>query len=250
MRKKNPTIKCKISKGKIITVTTPETPHTLNNFKFLYTNTHNSLLCKIDELKGVLSTENVLVAAATEIKPKNGAIPPRESLQLKDYDCFLNPAYENQDTRGVVLYTKSHLNAQPFSCIESDRYKDSVWVKIPGVNNTSVLVGTIYRSGTKDKAILSDTELHAMLKHMCLKSGIKCVMVMGDFNHNGINWTPEPVITTNHRSETHPEYLFVNTLTECFLHQHVSNPTRERDGQTPTIDDLILSTDKDMISNL
>ena len=63
-------------------------------------------------------------------------------------------------------------------------------------------------------------------------------------------WTPEPVITVNHRSENHPEHLFVNTLTDCFLHQHISQPTRERDGQRPTIDDLILSTDKDMVSNI
>ena len=169
---------------------------------------------------------------------------------MDGYDCFVNPAYESSDNRGVVLYTKSYLNAQPVNCKESDAFKDSVWVKIPDNNNSSVLVGTIYRSGSRDKAIQNDSELHTMIKHMCLKAGFKCVLIMGDFNHPEIDWTPEPVITTNHRDHNHPEHLFVKTLNDCLLNQHISKPTREREGQRPTVDDLILSTDKDMVDNI
>ena len=184
------------------------------------------------------------------MKPKNGVIPPVESLQIEGYDCFVNPAFSSPDNRGVVLYTKTHLNAQLVNCKESDAFQDCVWVKIPGINNSPVLVGTIYRSGSKDKAISNDSKLHSMLKHMCQNSGFTCVLIMGDFNHPGIDWTPEPVITTNHRSDDHPEHLFVKTLNDCLLSQHISKPTREREGQRPTIDDLILTTDKDMIENI
>ena len=34
------------------------------------------------------------------------------------------------------------------------------------------------------------------------------------------------------------------------LNQHISKPTREREGQRPTVDDLILSTDKEMVENI
>ena len=169
---------------------------------------------------------------------------------MDGYDCFLNPAFNDPDTRGVVIYTKQHLNAQVVSCDESNAFKDSIWVKLPLLNNSSVLVGCIYRSGSKDKAVRLDDELFKMIRHMCLDSGFKCVLILGDFNHPGISWTPDPVITTNHRSESHPEHLFVNTINDCLLHQHISSATRDREGQRSTTDDLILSTDVDMISDI
>ena len=221
----------------------------LNSIKCLYTNTDNSLLCKLDEFKGILSTDDFGVVAACEIKPKHGTIPPPELLEIDSYDCFLNPAYSNPDTRGVVIYVKKHLNAQLITCSESDSFKDSVWVKIPTANQ-SVLVCCVYRSGTKDKAKQLDDELFKMMRHLCLKSEYKCILILGDFNHPGISWTPEPVITTNHHSASHPEHLFVDTLSECLLNQHVSSATRVREGQNPTIDDLILSTDIDMVNNV
>ena len=85
---------------------------------------------------------------------------------------------------------------------------------------------------------------------MCLDSGYKCVLILSDFNHPGISWTPNPVITVNHRDASHPEHLLVNTLNECLLQQHISTATRSRDGQNPTTDDLILSTDSDMVNNI
>ena len=206
-------------------------------------------MCKKDELKGLFSTEDISIAAACEIKPKNGTIPTQDLLEMDGYDCFLNPAYSDLNTRGVVIYTKQELNAQLYNCSASDLFKDSVWVTVPTANQ-SVLVGCVYRSGTKEKAKSLDEELHNMMKYMCTQSGFKCVLIMGDFNHPGISWTPHPVITTNHRNAHHPEHLFVNTLNDCLLTQFVSSPTRDREGQNPTTDDLILSTDSDMINNV
>ena len=65
-----------------------------------------------------------------------------------------------------------------------------------------------------------------------------------------INWTPDPVITTVHRDDHHPEYEFVKTINDSMLHQHVTMATRDREGQRSNIDDLILTTDPDMIENL
>ena len=63
-------------------------------------------MCKKDELKGILSTEDYSIAAACEIKPKYGTIPTQDLLELDGYDCFLNPAYNDTETRGVVIYVK------------------------------------------------------------------------------------------------------------------------------------------------
>ena len=87
---------------------------------------------------------------------------------------------------------------------------------------------------------------------MSTNAGYKSVLIVGDFNYPDISWTPDPVIVNEHRNPNHHEYLFVNTLTESMLNQHVKLPTRDSRiiGQRSTIDDLILTTDPDMIHNL
>ena len=204
----------------------------------------------MDLLKGIVATQNIHLAGITEFKPKHGTIPPKELLEIEGYDSFLNTNYQDPDTRGVIVYAKQHLKAQRVSNELCEKYKDSVWIKIPTRNNSDLLVGCIYRSGTKEKAVKNDKDLHNMIKHMSLNKGYKCVMIMGDFNHPGINWTPDPVIVTQHRSETHPEHLFVNTINDSFLHQHITQHTRDRIGQQSKTDDLLFTTDKDMIQNV
>ena len=125
-----------------------------------------------------------------------------------------------------------------------------MWIKIPLSNKENMLVGCIYRSGTREKAIQNDDKMHDMIKSMAQDKGYKSVLIMGDFNHPGITWSPDPVITTVHRNDNHPEYMFVKTINDSLLHQHVSLPTRDREGQISKIDDLIFTSDKEMISNL
>ena len=162
----------------------------------------------------------------------------------------MNPDYEETDNRGTIIYCKQQLNAQQVICDEIKDYKDCVWIKIPMMNKEYLLVGCIYRSGTKSKAIQNDDKMHKMIKIMSQDKGYKCVLIMGDFNHPSITWTPDPVITTVHRDENHPEYMFVKTINDALLNQHVSLPTRDREGQQSKIDDLIFTSDKDMLSNL
>ena len=43
---------------------------------------------------------------------------------------------------------------------------------------------------------------------------------------------------------------FIETLQECHLYQHVCNPTRHRDGQEPSLLDLILTNEEGMVQDL
>merc|ERR1711972_629594 len=113
-----------------------------------------------------------------------------------------------------------------------------------------LLVGCIYRSGTQNKAVTLDPEMYKMIRSMTLNCGYKNVLIVGDFNHPGIKWSPHPIITTNHRNQNHPEYQFVNCITDAMLTQHVSKATRDREGQRSVTDDLIFTSDEDMIENL
>ena len=79
--------------------------------------------------------------------------------------------------------------------------------------------------------------------------GYKRKIIMGDFNLNRIVWNPEPSVPDG-LDENAPERLFIDCLQDTYLHQHVTQPTRFREGQRPTCDDLILTTDEGDISDI
>lgn len=85
---------------------------------------------------------------------------------------------------------------------------------------------------------------------MTLNTGYKRTLITGDFNHPKIHWIPSPIVCTNHLSDQHPDVKFVNLLNDTMLHQHVNQPTRDRENQTSTLDDLILTSDPEMVDDV
>ena len=128
-------------------------------------------------------------------------------------------------------------------------FKDCLWLNIP-TPTEHLLIGCIYRSGTKEKALALDNDLNQMILNMTLNAGYKNVLILGDFNFPEIKWCPEPLITTEHRDLNHPEYKFIDTITEAMLYQHVDLPTRDREGQNSKTDDLIFTSDADLVFNV
>ena len=197
----------------------------------------------------MLASDHIHLAAIAESKPKHGEIPPKECLNIGGYELFQSEHYYDNDTRGVVIYAHEDLNASVVKCDMNNSFKDSIWIKIP-TSSEDLLVGCVYRSGTREKAQILDDDLNSMIKNMTLNAGYRSVLILGDFNYPQINWCPEPVIVTEHRDVNHPEYKFVDTITESMLHQHVNLPTRDREGQQSKTDDLIFTSDIDLICNL
>ena len=221
----------------------------VKNLKCVYTNTDNSLCSKLDELKGYLATSPIHIAAISEAKPKNGEIPDKDCLNIDGYNLFLSKSYFDQDTRGVVVYAHQDLNAIQLDIDMCNTFKDCLWLKVP-TTTEDFLIGCVYRSGTKEKAQALDDDLNTMIKNMSLNAGYKNVLIVGDFNFPDISWNPEPVITTNHRNANHPEHKFVDTINDAMLHQHIHRPTRDRNGQASKIDDLIFTSDPDIVFNI
>ena len=71
-------------------------------------------------------------------------------------------------------------------------------------------------------------------------------LIAGDFNMKHINWS---YYTTIH-SETHHEFEFIECLRDNFLFQQISNFTRIRENQTPSILDLVLTKDENAVKML
>ena len=128
------------------------------------------------------------------------------------------------------------------------KYADTITAEVIGQNSKSLFT-CIYRSGTPEKAKQNDGELYKLIKSITDIPGYQSKTIAGDFNLNRISWTPEPELPTNITEEA-AEYKFVEKIRDSFLCQHVTEPTRYREGNRPTCDDLIFSSYENGVSNI
>ena len=70
------------------------------------------------------------------------------------------------------------------------------------------------------------------------------LLILGDFNYKEINWDTETCTGNTAASN------FLDTCRDCFLIQHQREPTRIRAGQTPSLDDLVLTDTNELILEL
>ena len=61
-----------------------------------------------------------------------------------------------------------------------------------------------------------------------------------------INWS----LCESSENQEHISSVFLEGIKDCFLFQHVREPTAFREGQTPSILDLILSNEENMVEKI
>ena len=81
-------------------------------------------------------------------------------------------------------------------------------------------------------------------KHKTLNEKL---IIMGDFNFPGIDWEFE---STANVDESHIENEFLTCLHSNFLFQLIEKCTHFRGEQSPTLIDLLISNDPDVLNNI
>jgi hypothetical protein len=196
----------------------------------MYTNA-DSLFNKMGELSALINSqsERPSIIAVTEFKPKG-----KNSVQICDFsipgfEMFSN--IDDKNTRGILIYVKNGIEC---SQIELHcNFVEFIAIKIKGVGikNESLLFCCCYRSPSCD--VDNSRLLFDLLGGICVQPCDRKI-VIGDFNFPNIDWehnfSPVPL-----------ESEFLDVMYDNFLMQHVSSPTRARDGNTPHILDLVLT---------
>ena len=182
------------------------------------------MLNKKNELEAIVQEDNPNIIAVTEIKAKRQLNINLVEYNIPGYTLFIN----NNPHLGVALYIKNDLN--PSECIElnNHEFQEAVWCNFLSENNDKILIGCIYKSpnSTEDNVnnllkLLNEEEINKYDK----------VCIVGDFNYPNINWRGV--------SKNYKDQKFVECSRDIFLHQMVCNPTRRREGQCSTLDDLV-----------
>ena len=194
---------------------------------------------KKSELEILLINEKVDIIGLTEISPKHSSFENVEQhYELKTYNLFTNNL---NDGCGVAIYVRAGLCAERVT-LQSD-FKESVWCRIKLRNNDSLLIGCVYRSPSS-----VDTNSRELLNlfEIARDSRDSHKLIMGDFNLKEINW--EDMSTSV--GETHLANLFVECVRDSYFIQHITEPTRIRAGQEPSVLDLIFTNEDDMVSEI
>ena len=147
--------------------------------------------------------------------------------------------------RGVAIYSKISLNVIEVE-IKVEESSDHVWIEIPTYEEP-ILIGCIYRSPSND-IDKGGSMKSAVITSKLIKSAYernRNLIIVGDFNYKEIDWVND-YAPPNKEHQTH----FLETLQDCYLYQHVTEPTRFRVNETPNLLDLLLSSDESLIKDL
>ena len=154
-------------------------------------------------------------------------------LNIKNFSLFRQDRDKIRQNKGggVLLYVKENLNALPADELNGNDC-ESLWLKIYRNKNDFIIVGVCYKSPSAGLE-----EITKMSEQISKASSYQSV-IMGDFNYPGINWETGETLTA-------AEGQFFEHINDCFLIQHVTEPTRGNN-----VLDLVFTTEKGMFENL
>lgn len=221
----------------------PVNTEVLKFLKVLYSNVDSGLINKLDELRLLVTEKEPDIIILNEVLPKR--LRRRKNISSTDfkldgYELFLP---SDQVGRGVLMYFKTFLNVCEVDCLNNDGFEESIWIRVKLWNQDSLLIGNIYRSPS------SSVANNAHLNELILKATSQKdshLLIVGDFNYGNIDWEN----MQSRDSVDQCSSIFVETIKDSFLHQHVESETRFRQGQTPSRLDLLFTNESSMINDL
>ena len=123
-----------------------------------------------------------------------------------------------------MLYFKEHIQIYEIQNEAEAGFSEAIWCNLES-QGSKIIVGVVYRCPS--------IRLHKVITHA---SRGEC-LIMGDFNHPDIRW--------NSLDSSNESAKFLLLVQNCFLPQHVLEPTRG-----DNVLDLILSSNKELVDNV
>ncbi|MEW8548552.1 MAG: reverse transcriptase domain-containing protein [Candidatus Thiodiazotropha sp.] len=145
--------------------------------------------------------------------------------------------------RGCIIYVKSTI---PASCVNIGvDFLESVWCRIDLTGSDKLLLGCVYRS--PNSTMENNQELLNLFARIS-ETNLSHVLIMGDFNVKEIDWKTN--FSSTNMNETHFASLFLESVRDSFLYQHVREFTRYRAGDEPSVLDLLFTNEENMINTI
>ena len=211
-----------------------------NKMFFLCTNS-DGLLNKKDELLLEATETKANIILVTEVRPKNynHENPVTEDdFVLQGYKLYSN--INETEKRGVAIYVSDDLSPLATEFSFNNEFEEQTWIELKLRGNDKLLIGCIYRS---DSGSQQNNNLLSSLFRQINQVNPSHLFLYGDFNFKGIDWRL-------HLGSNENENKFINAVQDSFLFQHVEDHTRFREGNQPSLLDLIFTNEEGLVSNV
>ena len=195
----------------------------------------------MEELKSELNDKNILIASITETWAQEWKSTVYE---VDGFTTYMKNRENGKKGGGCALYIRNNLKSYACKEMENMPGDDSIWCWVKPTNDTKLLVGSIYRSPSSSDT--NNQNIMNQIKRACELIDKSRILLMGDFNLKEIHWT-ENCAEGDINSFPHK---FHELIKDCFLHQHVTEPTRFRADQRPSILDLVFTKEEEDIKNI
>ena len=205
-----------------------------------YTNA-DSLPNKMNELQCLIAAAETSpdILVITEAKPKNSRyeLNPQE-MYINGYDIFTN----NWDRgRGILVFARSSLQVCEINQEDWPNFTEYLVLDVKLKGHDKLRICTVYRSPSSSGE--NNQMLNGFLRRLN-EHETSHILVLGDFNYPAINWSTNTMLTNGTPDQTR----FLDTINDNLWFQHVTQPTRERSGSIPTILDLVMTNQEEMVN--
>jgi Reverse transcriptase (RNA-dependent DNA polymerase)/Endonuclease-reverse transcriptase len=210
---------------------------TINQIDILYTNA-DSLFNKLTELRCIIELLNPKVLAITEVKHKKKWMIHTSELSIENYILYINDLNPNNN-RGVIVYVHKSIKSKNIDF--GMKFSEYLAIEIES-GDGKFLLCNIYRSPSSQEE--NDKELNSLITHVSQSYKSKKIII-GDFNFNDINWETWQTEFVGSKGN-----VFIDMLRNNLLLQEVHKPTRARGKDKPSILDLVITDDADLVQNI
>ena len=109
--------------------------------KCWYTNA-DSLINKIDELKGRIKVFSPDIICVTEVFPKNCVYGISMSeIYIEGYDCFCSEF--NHHDRGVCIYIRDNLNSHKLDLSRNNQFNEYIFCSLSLSDSDDIIIGVV-----------------------------------------------------------------------------------------------------------
>jgi len=210
----------------------------ISQLRCMYTNA-NSLVNKMEELRLRIEHSQYDIVAVTETWAHRSVTD--SELNVRGYVQFRKDRQGRGG--GVILYVRDFLDVMECADLNNSDFQESIWCRI-NTDQQSLLVGVCYRCPTSP--VDNNNNLLKLLAGAVQAAGTSHLLIMGDFNYPEINYEDDWVSSG---LDSDPGRFFLATQ-DLFLTQHVSEPTRFRQGNQPSTLDYIFTSEEEVIEKI
>jgi len=207
-----------------------------------YTNA-DSLGNKLDEWKESIRDVKPAVVLVNEVKHK-GLAACEESdynLDMPEYEPVYNNI-ENSTGRGQLIMYKKGIAKQVYM---KTAFSEGLFIELKLRNKDRAIIALVYRSESEGEAM--SQKLIELIEEITTQ-GYSHIAIIGDFNYRTINW--ETMSSSASGNQHKIDTRFIDCIQDSYLVQHIDEPTRWRGADQPSLIDLVITNEENMISNL